>query len=125
MSNKKQTTIDEDISTFPEDVQIIIEKVRQTIRRALPEAKEKIAYDIPTFEVNGINLVSFAGWKRYISLYPIPAGDKSFQEKIQQYKKAKSTLQFLVDKPIPYYLIRYTATFLKKEKINMDTNNDK
>src|SRR5438270_643465 len=112
MTNKKQITIKEYINTFPENAQTILENVRQTIRKTLPEAKEKIAYDIPTFEVNGINLVSFAGWKKYISVYPIPAGDQAFQEKIQQYRKAKSTLQFPLDEPIPYELISKTATFL-------------
>src|SRR5579885_3267066 len=120
MNNKKQyLTIDEYTSTFPEDIQAILEKVRQTIQKAVPEAKEKIAYGIPTFEVNGVNLISFAGWKGYISLYPIPAGDTAFQEKIQHYrsKKAKSTLQFPLNKPIPYDVLSQTAMFLKKEKI--------
>ena len=120
MADKKQfITIDEYISTFPQGVQIILKKVRDTIQKALPEAKENIAYDMPTFEINDTNVISFAGWKNYISVYPIPAGDKKFQEKIEQYrnKKAKSTLQFSLNEPVPYDLISKTATFLKKEKV--------
>src|SRR5579859_4686023 len=110
---KKFTTIDEYITTFPKETQIILKNIRQTISKALPEAKEKIAYDIPTFAMNGINVVSFAGWKKYISVYPTPKGDTAFQKKIQQYRKAKSTLQFPSEKPVPYELISETATFLK------------
>ncbi len=118
MINKQHyATIDAYISTFPEDVKGILKKIRQTIQKALPEAKEKIAYEIPTYEVSGKNLISFAGWKGYLSVYPVPAGDETFQKKIQPYKKAKSTLQFPLDAPIPYELIHQAAIFLKKEKI--------
>lgn len=118
MTDKRQyASIEEYISDFPANVQVLLENVRQTIRKALPEAKEKIAYNIPTFEINGTNIISFAGWKSYISLYPIPAGDKAFQEKIQEYKKAKSTVQFPLSEVVPYALISKTAIFLKKEKV--------
>src|SRR5438270_9839496 len=114
---KQSSTIDDYIDTFPVSVQTILEKVRQTIRETVPDAKEKIAYGIPNFELKDINLISFAGWKNYISIYPIPAGDKAFQRNIQQYRKAKSTLQFPLEEPIPFELIHQTATFLKKEKV--------
>lgn len=118
MADKRQyASIEEYISDFPANVQVLLENVRQTIRKALPEAKEKIAYNIPTFEINGTNIISFAGWKNYISVYPIPAGDNAFQEEIQHYKRAKSTLQFSLEKSIPYELISKTAKFLKKEKV--------
>lgn len=118
MTNKKKfLSVDEYIKSFPIEVQIILENVRQTIRIVLPEATEKIAYEIPTYLVEGVNLISFAGWKNYISIYPVPAGDKNYQERIAKYKKAKSTLQFPLNKLIPHELISQTAFFLKKEKI--------
>ena len=106
MTDKKQfTTIDEYISTFPGDVQAILEKMRQTIRKAAPEAVETISYGIPTFDLKGKHLVFLAGWKHHISLYPLPAGDEAFQQEIAQYKKARGTLQFPLNKPIPYDLV--------------------
>ncbi|HLJ33368.1 MAG TPA: DUF1801 domain-containing protein [Ktedonobacteraceae bacterium] len=117
MADKKQfTTIDEYISTFPEDTQVILEKVRQTIRKAAPEAVETISYNIPAFDQNGRHLVFFAGWKHHISLYPIPAGDEAFQQQLSQYKRAKGTIQFPLYKPIPYDLIEKIVTFLMVEK---------
>jgi uncharacterized protein YdhG (YjbR/CyaY superfamily) len=48
MRKKEFRTIDEYIKTFPEDVQIILEKIRQTIRKAAPEAVEaKLAMEYP------------------------------------------------------------------------------
>jgi uncharacterized protein YdhG (YjbR/CyaY superfamily) len=114
-SKKLFMTIDDYISTFPEDIQAILEKVRQAIQKASPEATETISYGIPTFNLNGKHLVFFAGWKHHISLYPIPAGDEAFQQKISQYKRAKGTIQFQLDKPIPYDLVEEIVTLLVKE----------
>ena len=116
MTDKKLfTTIDEYISTFPADIQAILEKVRQAIQKAAPEAVETMSYGIPTFNLNGRHLVFFAGWKRHISLYPIPAGDEAFQQAIAHYKRAKGSIQFPFDKPIPYDLVEQIVTLLIKE----------
>ena len=117
MKAKNQfTTIDEYISTFPADIQAILEKIRQTIHETVPEATETIRYGIPTFDLNGQHLVFFAGWKQSLSLYPLPAGDAAFQQKIAPYKKEKSTLRFPLEKPIPYDLVGEIVSLLKKEK---------
>ncbi|HKV59219.1 MAG TPA: DUF1801 domain-containing protein [Ktedonobacteraceae bacterium] len=116
MTDKKPfTTIDEYISTFPDDIQTILEKVRQAILKAAPDVVETVSYSIPTFDLNGKHLVFFAGWKHHISLYPIPAGDAVFQQKIAHYKKAKGTIQFPLDKPVPYDLVENIVTLLMKE----------
>ena len=62
-------TIDEYIKTFPVDIQGILEKMKQTIREAAPEAIETISYQMPTFKLNG-NLVYFAAFKNHIGFYP-------------------------------------------------------
>ena len=116
MTNKKPpTTIDDYISTFPADIQAILEKVRQAIQKAAPEAVEIMSYGIPTFDLNGKHLVFFAGWKQHISLYPQPAGDEAFQQEIAHYKRARGTIQFRLDKPIPYELVEQIVTLLMKE----------
>ncbi len=117
MTDKKSfTTIDEYISTFQADIQAILEKVRQAIRKVAPEATETMSYGIPTFKLNGKLIVSFAGWKHHISLYPLPAGDEAFQQKIAPYKRAKGTIQFRLDNPIPYDLVEEIVTLLMMEK---------
>lgn len=110
------TTIDEYISAFPQDVQAILEQVRQTIRRAAPDAIETISYGIPTFDLNGKHLVFFAGWKHHLSVYPLPAGDDTFQQRIAPYKRVKSTIQLPLNQPIPHGLITDLVTFLQREK---------
>lgn len=108
------TTIDEYIAGYPPEVQVILKKVRATIKAAAPDAVEAIKYQIPTFVLNG-NLVSFAAYKQHIGLYPIPAGTQKFQKAIAVYRAAKSTLRFPLDEPIPYDLISQLAKYLVKE----------
>ena len=116
MTDKKRfTSIDEYISTFPAEIQAVLEKVRQAIRHAAPEAAETMSYGIPTFDLNGKHLVFFAGWKQHISLYPLPAGDEAFQQELAHYKRAKGTIQFPFDKPIPYDFVEQIVTFLIRE----------
>ena len=117
MTDKKSfTTIDEYISTFPADMQAILEKVRQAIRKVAPEAVETISYGMPTFDLNGKHLVFFAGWKHHVSLYPLPAGGEAFQQKISHYKRARGSIQFPLDNPIPYDLVEQIVTLLMMEK---------
>lgn len=116
MTGKKQfLTIDAYIGSFPAATQVILAKMRQTIRTAVPEATETIRYQIPAFDRNGNHLVYFAGWKGHISMYPRPAGDAAFQRRIAPYKKAKSALHFPLDQPIPYDLIAHVVTLLVQE----------
>lgn len=117
MADKKPvTTVGEYISTFPPNVRVVLENVRQAIRKAAPDANETMSYGIPTFDLNGKHLVFFAGWKRHISVYPLPAGDEAFQQRIAQYKRVKSTVQFPLEKPIPYDLVGEIVTLLQREK---------
>ncbi len=97
--------IDDYIARFPDDVRPILEKVRTTIRTAAPESKETISYQMPAFKQHGI-LVYFAGWKKHIGLYPPVSGDKALEKAVAQYAGPKGNLQFPLDEPIPYDLIK-------------------
>ena len=115
--DKKQiNTIDEYIGTFPEDVQQILEKIRQTIHEAAPEAVEAISYQMPTFKLNG-NLVHFAAFEHYIGFYPTPSGIEAFKKELSQYSGAKGSVQFPLDKPIPYDLVQKITRFRVKENL--------
>ncbi len=109
-------TIDEYIADFPKDVQEILQRVRQTIREAAPDAQEKISYQMPTFTLKG-NLVYFAGFKKHIGFYPIPSGIEEFKEELSAYEQGKGSVQFPLDKPIPYGLISRIVKFRVKENL--------
>jgi len=116
-------TIDEYIKTFPKDVQIILEKMRHTIREAAPDASEAISYQMPTFKLNGKNLVHFAAFKNHIGFYPIPSGIEAFKKELSPYKQGKGSVQFPLDKPIPFDLVTKIVKFRVKE--NLEKNKKK
>ncbi len=99
------TSMDEYIASFPEETQKMLEELRATIKAAAPDAREKISYQIAAFELNGRNLIHFAGWKHHVSIYPIPSGTEAFNKEVSQYADGKGTLKFQLDKPLPLKLI--------------------
>ena len=117
MPEKKIQTIDEYIAQYPADVQTILQKIRHTIAEAAPDATEKISYGIPTFFFNK-NLVHFGAWKKHIGFYPASSGVSKFEKELAEYSYAKGSIQFPLDKPIPYNLIEKIVKFRVKENTN-------
>lgn len=116
MDIKKPQNIDEYIGAFPNDVQEILEKIRITIQKAAPDAKEKISYSMPAFEQNGI-VVYFAAFKNHIGLYALPSGHEKFKEELSKYKSGKGSVQFPLKDKIPYDLITKIVKFRVKENL--------
>jgi len=113
---EKPTTIDEYIAAFPADVQDILQKVRETIKTAAPQATEAISYGMPTFKLEG-NLVHFGAFKTHLGFYPIPSGLEQFKEELAQYKGGKGSVQFPFDQPMPYELITKIVEFRVTENL--------
>jgi uncharacterized protein YdhG (YjbR/CyaY superfamily) len=108
------TSINGYIAGFPPEVQAILEQIRLTVAQAAPEATEKISYQMPTFFLNG-NLVHFAAYKNHIGFYPVPTGIEAFKSELSAYKGAKGSVQFPLDKPIPFDLIARIVKFRVEE----------
>jgi uncharacterized protein YdhG (YjbR/CyaY superfamily) len=109
-------TIDEYIAGFPPDIQDSLKKMRLTIHEAAPEAQETISYQMPTFTLHG-NLVHFAAFKKHIGFYPVPSGIEAFKDELSVYKLGKGSVQFPLDQPIPYDLIRRIVQFRVQENL--------
>jgi len=109
-------SVDEYIATHPEAVRAILQRVRSTIRKAVPGAEEAISYQIPTYKLHGGHVVYFAGWKQHYSLYP--ATDHlvaAFKDDLAPYEVGKGTIRFPLSEPVPVRLIARIAKFLAKE----------
>ena len=98
-------SVDDYIATFPPDVQTVLQAVRDAIHVTAPDARESISYQIPTFSISGRPVVYLAGWKKHISLYPIPELDETLEPQVAPYLSGRGTAKFLLAKPIPYELI--------------------
>lgn len=108
-------TITQYITLFPPDVQRVLQRMRKTIQEAAPKAVEAISYQMPTFKLNGKNLVHFAAWKKHIGFYPTPSGTATFQKELSKYNGAKGSVQFPLDQPMPYGLVKKIVRFRVKE----------
>jgi uncharacterized protein YdhG (YjbR/CyaY superfamily) len=114
----KQTSvdnIDEYISGFPPDVQEPLQKLRSIIRKAAPDAKEAIKYQIPTYVWNG-NLIHFAAFKNHIGLYPGSKAVENFKQELAKYELSKGTIRFPLGKPLPAGLVTKIVKFNMKER---------
>lgn len=117
MKRAKATTIDEYISFFPKEIRQRLQMIRAMIRMAAPDAKEKISYAIPAFQLNG-SLIYFAAFREHISLYPAPRGVKEFASVLSKFKGGKGTVQFPHNTPLPSALIKKIVRYrIEQNKI--------
>jgi uncharacterized protein YdhG (YjbR/CyaY superfamily) len=113
-------SIDEYIAGFPRPVQGLLKRVRAAIRKALPDAEEKISYRIPTYTLHGRPVIYFAGFKQHYSVYPAKARlVAAFKRELARYEyNNKGTIRFPLSEPVPERLIEAIARFRAKEVIH-------
>jgi len=114
--SKKTVGIDEYIGNHPPNVQKILQELRMIVHELAPDVQEAISYGIPTFKLNG-NLVHFAAFEKHIGFYPTPSGITAFRERLSPYSTSKGAVQFPLNGPIPYDLVRDMVRFRMKENL--------
>ena len=107
--------IDEYIGAQPKEVRELLKQIRITIRKAAPEAAESISYGMPAYKTIGKPLVYFAAFKSHIGFYATPTGHKEFADELAKYKQGKGSVQFPLNKPIPFDLIERIVKFRVNE----------
>lgn len=118
MTTSKPKDIDEYIARFPLDTKEILEQIRATIKKVVPEVEETINYGIPAYNLNGTYLIYFAAYKNHIGFYPVPSAIDLVDKDFASYKTSgKGTIQFPLNKPIPLNLITKLVKFKVKENI--------
>lgn len=111
---KKTNSVDDYITAQPEEVQPLLHRIRDIIRAAAPEAKEKISWQMPTFWL-GENLIHFAAHKNHIGLYPGGEATSKFAERLAGYKTSKGAIQLPLDQPIDCELITDIVQWRQKQ----------
>lgn len=112
---KNIKTVEEYLGLFPKETQSILEKIRSIIHKNAPEAIESISYGMPAYKTFKKPLVYFAAYKNHIGFYATPSGHTEFTEELANYKQGKGSVQFPLDRPIPYWLIEQIVLFKIKE----------
>ncbi|MBK9734884.1 MAG: DUF1801 domain-containing protein [Saprospiraceae bacterium] len=119
MNGKNYTTVDQYLEEFPQEVVLVLKKIRTLISQTSPAASECIAYNMPAFKLHKKPLVYFAAFKNHIGFYALPSGNTAFQKELSKYKTGKGSIQFPLDKEIPYELIHQIVVFRTLE-VNED-----
>jgi uncharacterized protein YdhG (YjbR/CyaY superfamily) len=100
----KIATVDAYLETLDPPRREVVQRLRETVAAAAPEAIESIAYDMPAFRSHGGQfLVSFAAYRRHYSLFPASDGVvRGLGAEIEPYLSGKGTIRFPANAPIPY-----------------------
>lgn len=119
MNENPTPNVDFYIAGFPEKVKERLLELREIIRKAAPEAKEVISYQMPAYKFHGM-LAYFAGYKKHIGFYPTGSGIENFKQKLTAYKTSKGTVQFPLDQPLPAELITEIVKFRIAENLERE-----
>lgn len=122
MTRKAPKNFDDYADRFPKEVQQRLHKLRLTIKKAAPQAKETISYGIPAFTLGGL-LVWFAAFKNHIGFYPRASAIAAFKRELSAYRSAKGSVQFPFDKPLPLTLVSRIVKFRVKQNLSKRKKN--
>lgn len=114
----KLTTVDAYLAALEPVAQRTLKRVRACIRKAVPDAEERIAYGMPAYRLGGRSLLYFGAWKQHYALYP-GSGTlvEELAEELQPYTVSKGTIQFSYDAPVPVDLITRIAKRRAEENL--------
>lgn len=115
MEKKVYKNIDDYIAEFPEEVALILNQIKATIQNEAPTAIEAISYNMPAFKLNKKVLVYFAGYKNHIGFYALPSGNEAFKTELSKYHTGKGSIQFPLNQPMPFELIKQIVQFRVQE----------
>jgi len=124
MKSSAPESIDEYIRGFPEDVRVKLLAIRSVIKSVVPEAQEKISYQMPCFLYNG-PLVYFAAFRNHIGFYPTPNGIDEFKEELSRYRQGKGSVQFPINEEMPLDLIARITAYRADENRQKQMKNQK
>lgn len=116
IKKKQPKTVEEYLDTLPDGVRANLEKIRKTVKKAVPEAEEVISYQMPAFKFHGM-LVWFAAFKNHYSLFVRTTVLQVFKDELKPYESSKATIKFPLDTPVPVQLVRKIVRFVAKENL--------
>ena len=113
----RTATVDTYIGSFPPEVQVELQSLRETIRRVLPTAEETMSYGIPCYRSGGKDIVFFAGWKKHLSIYPIVEVDEGLEREIAPFRAGRGTLRFRLGQPLPLDLVERVVADVFRRRV--------
>jgi len=109
-------SVDQYLKTVPEPHRSTLKKLRQTILKIEPKAKEVISYGMPAYKIDEGIICGFLASKKHCSYFPFSGSVlKDLVKETAKYDQSIGTLRFEVDKPLPQSLVRKLIKVKKTE----------
>lgn len=115
MESGKATNAEEYIAAFPPAAAGPMTELLALVRAAAPDATERLSYGMPSFQLNGRNLLYFAGYARHVGFYPGESTIEAFETELEGYKHRVGSVQLPLDRPFPTDLVRRMIEFTVTE----------
>jgi len=110
MARTGYKSVDDYVAAQPQPARSALERVRATIRKALPRATEGISYQIPVYKLDGAMVLYFAGFQQHYSIYPASSHLVSaLKKELAGFLHSKATIRFPVTDAVPTRLIARIA----------------
>lgn len=106
---------DDYLDALAPDAREVLGLARSAVHAAVPDAGETISYQMPTFTIGAIRFLHLGGWKRHLSLYPVPELDGVLEAAVAPYRTTTATVQFPYRRGVPYELIGRIAAAIAEE----------
>lgn len=117
MAKTDYKSINEYQETFPGEIQERMQRIRELVHKAAPQAEEVISYQIPAFKIGKKFLVYYSAHTNHISLSSpwSSALLEAFAPDLKGLKVTKSAIQLPNNEPLPLGFIERLLKFRKKE----------
>ncbi len=112
----KPENVDVYIESFPPEIRLLLQQIRETIKEAAPQATEVISYGMPAFKTESM-LVYFAAHTKHIGFYPFGSAIEKYKKELSGYKSAKGSVQFPFGQQLPLALVTNIIKFRAKENM--------
>lgn len=113
-------SIDEYIAGFPDEIQRMLQQIRQTLHSAIPDADEKVRYGMPALMLGGRYAIHFAGWKKHVGLYPVPRLDDALEVELAPFRSGTDSVKFPYTRPVPFDLIGRIGAGIEQARRDRD-----
>lgn len=91
-----------------------LERIKEMIMELVPEAEEDLRYGIPTYRYKNKNMIHIAAFADHLSVFPGAMPIAVLADKLTDFKVAKGTIQFTLEKKIPDPLLKEIITLCKQ-----------
>lgn len=104
---EKPKSVQAYFASLPKEQRSPLQKLRETIAAAAPDAEEGITYSMPGFLLGGKGFVAYAAFKDHYSFFPMSTrAIDDHRDALGSRVTGKGTISFEYGRPLPTALVK-------------------